>query len=111
METVLDAIRVSDLPPLDHYEMSGGTSILKHQQRYAKFFKDACLDHMAMFEEMALAEENIAMFRKSLRDERREYLAKCDQFCRYLKKRIDRPLSDSDDEYQPNENSYQIPRR
>jgi hypothetical protein len=111
METVLDAVSVRDLPDFEHYEMSGGISVLKHKQRYAKFFRDACLDHIDLFNEMAQADENVAIIKKRLRDVKREYLAKCDQFCSYLKKRIDRPLSDSDDEYQPNENSYQIPRR
>jgi hypothetical protein len=64
---IFDAVSVRDLPQLEAYEMEGGVSVLKHQRRYANFFKEVCLDNMLLFEEIAVAEESIAIIRKDLR--------------------------------------------
>ena len=60
---------------------------------------------------MAFDEQNLAIVRRSQRQSIREYHKKCDEFCSFLKKRADRPDTESEDDISPNENSYQIQRR
>ena len=88
-----------------------GLSVLKHNKRYAQFFKDVCLEQIELLEGLAYDEQTLAAGRRSNRETKREYLAKCDEFCSLLKKRADRPDTESDEEGFPNENSYQIQRR
>ena len=101
-----------DLPDFEVYEMnSKGLSVLKHNKRYAEFFKEVCLEQIELLESMAFEEQNLAIGRKSQRQSKREYHKKCDDFCSSLKKRANRPDTESEDASYPNEDSYQIPKR
>ena len=110
--SMLEAVSFEDLPDYEVYEMNGkGLSVLKHNKRYAEFFKEVCLEQIELLESMAFEEQNLAIGRRSQRQSRREYYKKCDDFCSSLKKRADRPDTESEDDIIPNENSYQIQRR
>ena len=110
--SMLEAVSFEDLPDYEVYEMNGkGLSVLKHNKRYAEFFKEVCLEQIELLESMAFEEQNLAITRKTHRQTRREYHKKCDDFCSSLKKRADRPDTESEDDAYPNEDSYQIPKR
>ena len=110
--SMLEAVSFEDLPDYEVYEMNGkGLSVLKHNKRYAEFFKEVCLEQIELLESMAFEEQNLAIGRKSQRQSKREYHKKCDDFCSSLKKRANRPDTESEDDSYPNEDSYQIPKR
>ena len=45
------------LPDYEVYEMNGkGLSVLKHNKRYAEFFKEVCLEQIELLESMAFEE-------------------------------------------------------
>ena len=109
---MLETVSLEDLPDYEIYEMNGkGLSVLKHNKRYAEFFKEVCLEQIELFESLAFDEQNLAIGRRSQRQTKREYHQRCEDFCSSLKKRADRPDTESDVDTIPNENSYQIQRR
>ena len=110
-ETLLDAVSLRDLPRNEIYEFEEGVTMVKHHMRYANFFKDVCLDQQDLLEGLAHDEENYFLVKKTVREHRREYTAKCDELCSFLKKRLDRPDTDSEDDFYTNDGSYQIPRK
>ena len=109
-EAMLDAISIRDLPKNEVYGMENGTSVVKHDLRYANFFKQVCLEQQDLLEELAHSEENFFIVRKEVKRSKKKYLAKVDQLCTILKKRLDRPDSDTDSDIYPSEGSFQIRR-
>jgi hypothetical protein len=109
--TMLEAVSLRDLPRNEIYEMEGGGTIVKHHRRYADFFKEVCLEQLDLLEGLAQSEENFFLVKKTAKEHKREYLIKCDELSSLLKKRLDRPETDSEDDFYPNEGSYQIPRK
>jgi hypothetical protein len=107
---LLEAICLKDLPKNEIYEMQDGTSVVSHDLRYAHFFTQICLDQKDLLEELARQEENFFLVRKEVRRSKRKYLAKVDQLSSILKKRLDKPDTDSEDEYPASEGSFQIRR-
>ena len=42
---MLEAVSFEDLPDYEVYEMNNkGLSVMKHNKRYAEFFKEVCLE-------------------------------------------------------------------
>ena len=109
-EAMLDAISLRDLPRNEIYGMENGTTVVKHDLRYANFFKDVCLEQQDLLEELAHSEENFFIVRREVRKTKKKYLAKVDQLCSILKKRLDRPDSDTESDFHPSEGSFQIRR-
>jgi hypothetical protein len=110
-ENLLDAVSLRDLPTNEIYEFEDGVTMVKHHMRYANFFKEVCLEQQDLLEGLAHSEENYFLVRRTAREHRREYLGKCDDLCSFLRKRLDRPDTDSEEDFYPNEGSYQIPRK
>ena len=55
--SVLEAVSLEDLPDYEIYEMNGkGLSVLKHNKRYAEFFKEVCLEQIELLESLAFDE-------------------------------------------------------
>ena len=107
--SMLEAVNFDELPDYEVYEMnSKGLSVLKHNKRYAEFFKEVCLEQIELFESLAFDEQNLAIGRRSQRQTKREYHQRCEDFCSSLKKRADRPDTESEDDGVSNEKSYQI---
>ena len=99
-EALLEAVSVRDLPKKEVYEFADdGTTVMKHDMRYANFFKQVCLEQVDLLEELAQDEENYIMVRRNLKQTKKRYLARVDEFCSLLKKRIDRPDTESDEDY------------
>ena len=66
--SMLEAVDLDDLPDYEVYEMnSKGLSVLKHNKRYAEFFKEVCLEQIELLESMAFEEQNLAIGRRSQR--------------------------------------------
>ena len=86
--------------------MQDGRSVVAHDIRYAQFFKQICLEQQDLLEELARQEENFMLVRREVRRSRRKYVAKVDQLCSILKKRLERPDTDSEDEYPASEGSF-----
>ena len=43
--SMLEAVNFNDLQDYEVYEMNGkGLSVMKHNKRYAEFFKEVCLE-------------------------------------------------------------------
>ena len=97
--TLLEAVSLRDLPRNEIYEIEGGGSVVKHHMRYANFFKEVCLRQVDLLEGLAQSEENYFLVKRTAREHRREYLAKCDELGCILRKRLDRPDTDSEDDY------------
>ena len=107
---MLDQVIAHTLPKRGLYEMKSGFAVLKSEKAYANFFKEVCLEQNDLLDDLVKEEERFASFRKSLKEARKNYLAKIDDLCLVLKKRLDRHDTDSDDEYLPSENMYKIQR-
>ena len=108
--SMLDAISLRDLPRNEIYEMQDGTSVVRHDLRYANFFREVCLEQQDLLEELASSEENYFIVRREAKRTKKKYLAKVDQLCSLLKKRLDRPDSDTESDIYPSEGSFQIRR-
>ena len=80
-EAMLDAISIRDLPKNEVYGIENGTSVVKHDLRYANFFKQVCLEQQDLLEELAHSEENFFIVRKEVKRSKKKYLAKVDQLC------------------------------
>ena len=93
--SMLDAVSLRDLPRNEIYEMQDGTSVVRHDLRYANFFREVCLEQQDLLEELASSEENYFIVRREAKRTKKKYLAKVDQLCYLLKKRLDRPDSDT----------------
>ena len=63
-EVLLDAISFRDLPRNEMFEMKNGSSVVAHDLRYAKYFKQVCLDHQHLLDELAREEDNFFLVRK-----------------------------------------------
>ena len=109
-EAILNAVTLRDLPKLEVFEMQGGISVLSSERRYANFFKEVCLEQQDLLEELAHEEENFFMLRRDTRKTKKKYLVMADQLCFNLKKRLERPDTDSDDDFHHSDGSYQIQR-
>ena len=107
----MEAVTVNDLPEREVYEMRGASAELMSTRRYSGFFKKICLEQMDLIDELANDEENYFVIRKKAKAIKQDYLDHVDQLCSYLKKRIERPASDSEeDEFHPHDGSYTIQR-
>jgi hypothetical protein len=66
---------------------------------------------MDLIDEIANEEECYFIIQKKARKVKQDYMAHVDELCAYLKKRIDRPEPDSDeDDFHPHDGSYTIQR-
>lgn len=110
-ESGLESVSPRDLPTNEIYEFQDGVTMVKHHQRYSNFFKEVCSEQQDLLEGLAHSEENFFLVRKTAKLHRMEYLAKCEELGSILRKRIDRPDTDSEDEFYRNDGSYQIPRK
>ena len=90
--------------------MEDGRSVVKHDLRYANFFKQVCLEHHDLLEDMASSEENYFIVRRAAKNSKKKYLAKVDLLCSLLRKRLDRPDSYTDSDIPPSEGSFSVRR-
>ena len=79
--------------------MKDRVSVLKVDKNYAEFFKDVCLDNMDLMELIVDDDEEYADDMKLAKKTKKKYMAKIDDLCLQLKKRLHRHDSDSDDQY------------
>ena len=64
-----------------------------------------------MLEDLAHEEKSYFELRKTLKQHRKDHHAMVDQLCSLLKKRLERPETDSEEEeFPPNDGSYTIQR-
>ena len=78
--------------------MRGGISVLRDDKNYAEYFKEACLENMALMEYIVEDDKAYANSMVTAKDAKKRYRAKVDELCVNLKKRLHRHDSDSEDE-------------
>jgi hypothetical protein len=110
-DSLLDQVIARSLPTREIYEMRGGLSVLVSDKAWSNYFNDVCLEEKDLLEELAHEEISYIGIKKGLKKSRLKYAAKIDDLCAILKKRLDRHDTDSDDEYQPSETMFKIPRK
>ena len=72
--------------------------MLRDDKNYAEYFKEACLENMALMEHIVEDDKEYANAMVNAKEAKRRYRARVDELCVNLKKRLHRHDSDSEDD-------------
>ena len=91
--------------------MKGGISELRKDKDYAVFFKDVCLENMALMENIVEDDQAYATAMISAKEAKKNYRAKVDMLSVILKKRLHNHDSDIEEENHGSQHGYKIQRK